>query len=97
VVSPALKPLDKSKTPEPGPPLTPQQQKILDRVMQGESVFFTGSAGTGKSVLLRAIIAELRKRQGQARERFLRGLGDRDKNGRRWQYGVTASTGLAAM
>ncbi|KAI0651483.1 hypothetical protein C8Q79DRAFT_38300 [Trametes meyenii] len=36
--------------------LSPDQQRVLDMVKQGKSVFFTGSAGTGKSVLLREII-----------------------------------------
>ncbi|CAE6460433.1 unnamed protein product [Rhizoctonia solani] len=41
------------------PELSEEQRHILERVLQGESVFFTGSAGTGKSVLLRSIIAAL--------------------------------------
>jgi ATP-dependent DNA helicase PIF1 len=49
-------------------------------VGQGKSVFFTGSAGTGKSVLMRAIIAELRKKHLREPDRVA----------------VTASTGLAA-
>ncbi|KAF8640863.1 hypothetical protein AX17_000511 [Amanita inopinata Kibby_2008] len=36
--------------------LSPEQDFILRRVKGGKSVFFTGSAGTGKSVLLRTII-----------------------------------------
>ncbi|GJE87828.1 ATP-dependent DNA helicase PIF1 [Phanerochaete sordida] len=36
--------------------LSPEQQQVLNKVKAGESVFFTGSAGTGKSVLLREII-----------------------------------------
>ena len=36
--------------------LSPEQQKVLDMVKAGHSVFFTGAAGTGKSVLLRHII-----------------------------------------
>ncbi|KAI0063189.1 hypothetical protein BV25DRAFT_458272 [Artomyces pyxidatus] len=36
--------------------LSPEQQGILERVKRGENVFFTGSAGTGKSVLLKEII-----------------------------------------
>ncbi|EIN13411.1 hypothetical protein PUNSTDRAFT_41012 [Punctularia strigosozonata HHB-11173 SS5] len=36
--------------------LSDDQKKVLRLVEQGESVFFTGSAGTGKSVLLREII-----------------------------------------
>ncbi|OZJ06814.1 hypothetical protein BZG36_00001, partial [Bifiguratus adelaidae] len=40
-----------------------EQKYILDLVIkQGESIFFTGSAGTGKSVLLREIIRMLRGR-----------------------------------
>ncbi|KAG6824685.1 hypothetical protein H0H93_001659, partial [Arthromyces matolae] len=40
--------------------LSDQQKHILDIVKSGKNVFFTGPAGTGKSVLLRAIIDELR-------------------------------------
>lgn len=36
--------------------LSPEQQEVLQRVKTGQNVFFTGSAGTGKSVLLREII-----------------------------------------
>ena len=36
--------------------LSPEQLYVLSKVQQGDSVFFTGSAGTGKSVLLREII-----------------------------------------
>jgi hypothetical protein len=38
------------------PPLSDQQAGILAKILAGENFFFTGSAGTGKSVLLRAII-----------------------------------------
>ncbi|KAL2075527.1 hypothetical protein VTL71DRAFT_470 [Oculimacula yallundae] len=61
--------------------LSQEQQKVLDLVVnQSKSVFFTGSAGTGKSVLMRAIIAELRKKYSREPDRVA----------------VTASTGLAA-
>ncbi len=61
--------------------LSQEQQRVLDLVVnQQKSVFFTGSAGTGKSVLMRAIIAELKKKYSRD--------GDR--------VAVTASTGLAA-
>ncbi|THH11770.1 hypothetical protein EW145_g431 [Phellinidium pouzarii] len=43
-----------------GQPLSPQQLQVLERAKKGESLFFTGSAGTGKSFLLRAIISALR-------------------------------------
>jgi ATP-dependent DNA helicase PIF1 len=43
--------------------LSDEQQMVLNMVIEKQkSVFFTGSAGTGKSVLLREIIASLRKR-----------------------------------
>ena len=37
--------------------LSPEQRQVLNKVKEGQSVFFTGSAGTGKSVLLREIIS----------------------------------------
>lgn len=61
--------------------LSSEQQHVLDLVVKkGQSVFFTGPAGTGKSVLMRAIIAELKKKWAREPERL----------------SVTASTGLAA-
>lgn len=61
--------------------LSDEQQRVLELVVnQGKSVFFTGSAGTGKSVLMRAIIADLRKKYLRESDRVA----------------VTASTGLAA-
>ncbi|RAL68475.1 hypothetical protein DID88_007203 [Monilinia fructigena] len=61
--------------------LTDEQTRVKDLVVdQGESVFFTGSAGTGKSVLMRSIIAALKKKYVRESDRVA----------------VTASTGLAA-
>lgn len=45
----------------PAVKLSPQQEAILNSVAEGRNVFYTGSAGTGKSVLLREVIRELRK------------------------------------
>ncbi|EPQ61104.1 hypothetical protein GLOTRDRAFT_13920, partial [Gloeophyllum trabeum ATCC 11539] len=42
--------------------LSPEQETVLRMVEEGKSVFFTGSAGTGKSVLLREIIRSCRRR-----------------------------------
>ncbi|KAI0317994.1 PIF1-like helicase-domain-containing protein [Amylostereum chailletii] len=39
--------------------LSDEQRGILEQVKLGKNVFFTGSAGTGKSVLLREIIKTL--------------------------------------
>lgn len=40
-------------------PISAEQTKVLEMVKGGESVFFTGSAGTGKSHLLKRIISSL--------------------------------------
>jgi len=94
------------------PPLSTQQSMVLDRILKGENFFFTGSAGTGKSVLLRAIIKafgekaaaaqkELYQKRGSEDAGYLEGqpiVGRLDASGvQRWKYGVTASTGMAAM
>jgi ATP-dependent DNA helicase PIF1 len=61
--------------------LSDEQKRVQELVCnQKKSVFFTGSAGTGKSVLMRSIIAELRKQYVREPDRIA----------------VTASTGLAA-
>ncbi|KAF8586831.1 hypothetical protein K439DRAFT_1247049, partial [Ramaria rubella] len=39
--------------------LSTEQQRVVQAVLCGESLFFTGSAGTGKSVLLRHVIGIL--------------------------------------
>ena len=61
--------------------LSEEQQHVLNLVMEGgKSAFFTGSAGTGKSVLMREIISALRNKYKREPDRVA----------------VTASTGLAA-
>ncbi|TIB69249.1 hypothetical protein E3Q18_00259 [Wallemia mellicola] len=61
--------------------LSNEQQKVLHMVVdEGKNVFFTGSAGTGKSVLLREIISSLRKKFKKGPE----------------SVAITASTGIAA-
>lgn len=61
--------------------LSEEQQKVLSLVVQQQkNVFFTGSAGTGKSVLLREIIHSLRNKYARNPD----------------AVAVTASTGIAA-
>lgn len=61
--------------------LSNEQQGVLEAVVEkGKSIFFTGSAGTGKSVLMREIIKKLREKYRREPDRVA----------------VTASTGLAA-
>ncbi|GEQ70582.1 hypothetical protein JCM33374_g4260 [Metschnikowia sp. JCM 33374] len=46
--------------------LSDEQLAIVDAVVKrGDNVFFTGSAGTGKSVVLRSVVAELYRKYGQ--------------------------------
>lgn len=45
-----------------GDDLTTTQQEVLNACLRGENVFFTGGAGTGKTVLLKRIISELNKK-----------------------------------
>ncbi|XP_034249290.1 ATP-dependent DNA helicase PIF1-like [Thrips palmi] len=40
-------------------PLTAEQERVLNAVVSGRNIFFTGSAGTGKSFLLKKIISSL--------------------------------------
>ncbi|TLD04963.1 uncharacterized protein PgNI_09539 [Pyricularia grisea] len=61
--------------------LSNEQRHVKDLVCsRSQSVFFTGPAGTGKSVLMRAIIEDLKKKWKKDPDRLA----------------VTASTGLAA-
>ncbi|KAJ6102790.1 ATP-dependent DNA helicase PIF1 [Penicillium sp. IBT 16267x] len=61
--------------------LSHEQISVLEAVVErGKSIFFTGSAGTGKSVLMREIINKLRQKYKREQDRVA----------------VTASTGLAA-
>lgn len=45
-------------------PLSSEQQAVYDLAMSGVSLFFTGSAGTGKSFLLKKLIRGLRDKHG---------------------------------
>lgn len=49
---------------EPEPPLHPEQERIVDCIMQGHNVFYTGSAGVGKSTVLKNFVNRL-KQQGK--------------------------------
>lgn len=65
----------------PSTHLSEEQRAVARAVVDGgKSVFFTGSAGTGKSVLMKAIIAQLRMKYRRDADRLA----------------ITASTGLAA-
>jgi len=46
-----------------GPNLSVEQLQLMDLVVSGVNVFFTGGAGTGKSTVLRAIVEELQRRR----------------------------------
>ena len=60
---------------------SPQQKRILDLVSEGKNVFFTGSAGVGKSFVLNKICEQLKS---QGMKQFS-------------DFFMTASTGIAAV
>ncbi|GME78004.1 unnamed protein product [Ambrosiozyma monospora] len=41
--------------------LSEEQNKVIELALQGKSIFYTGSAGTGKSLLLRSLIKTLKQ------------------------------------
>jgi ATP-dependent DNA helicase PIF1 len=47
------------------PKLCREQQDLVDLIMGGHNVFFTGSAGCGKSTVLEAVVKELRAKRKQ--------------------------------
>lgn len=44
------------------PPLCPEQAELVDIILSGRNVFYTGSAGCGKSTVLKAFTRRLRDR-----------------------------------
>jgi Cdc6-like AAA superfamily ATPase len=93
------------------PILSEQQNRILQKILAGDNFFFTGSAGTGKSVLLRAIIKAFGEKAISERLKVVHDIDvymggnvaevaagwGIDKRVQRWKLGITASTGMAAM
>ncbi|KAI5368372.1 putative pif1/Herpes helicase domain, DNA helicase Pif1 [Septoria linicola] len=43
------------------PPLCQEQQEVVDAILAGRNVFYTGSAGCGKSTVLKAFVPRLRE------------------------------------
>ena len=64
--------------------LNDEQREVLRLVLAGRNVFFTGCAGTGKSLLLEHVVLALRARYGGDEKAFRR------------EVAVTATTGVAA-
>jgi len=58
---------DTESEPEPDAPkekepvLCEEQQRVLDTILEGRNVFYTGSAGCGKSTVLRTFVPKLKK------------------------------------
>jgi ATP-dependent DNA helicase PIF1 len=61
--------------------LSAEQRAVLDDVLAGNNVFFTGNAGTGKTFLLKQVVKVLREKYGNA-------FGEK--------VAVVATTGIAA-
>jgi hypothetical protein len=47
---------------ETAPTLVPEQQQVVDLILEGHNVFYTGSAGCGKSTVLKAFVSQLRQK-----------------------------------
>jgi hypothetical protein len=47
---------------ETAPTLVPEQQQVVDLILEGHNVFYTGSAGCGKSTVLKAFVSQLRRK-----------------------------------
>lgn len=45
-----------------GPPLVLEQQRVVDLILAGRNVFYTGSAGSGKSTILKSAVRQLQQR-----------------------------------
>ncbi|CAG8450302.1 11068_t:CDS:10 [Racocetra fulgida] len=45
--------------------LTSKQKRVMELALQGQNVFFTGAAGTGKSYLLQKLITSLQEKYGK--------------------------------
>lgn len=56
--------LNEDPTPfiDDGPKLVPEQQHVVDLIMKGKNVFYTGSAGCGKSTILKAFVRQLQNK-----------------------------------
>ena len=49
------------------PKLVPEQQHVVDLIVQGHNVFYTGSAGCGKSTILKAFVRQLQQKGKRVR------------------------------
>ncbi|RCK62778.1 ATP-dependent DNA helicase RRM3 [Candida viswanathii] len=45
--------------------LSPEQKRVIDLVMAGKSLFYSGSAGTGKSVVVRELVKKCKAKYGE--------------------------------
>ena len=69
------------------PPLCPEQQRLVETIMSGRNVFYTGSAGCGKSTVLKNFVKRLKSQ-------YVRRSGDRSEPK---QVDIIAPTGRAAL
>lgn len=52
---------------DPDPILSSEQQRVVDLILAGNNVFYTGSAGCGKSTVLKAFVKKLQSRNQKVR------------------------------
>jgi hypothetical protein len=86
--------LSPSKTkakPPTEPPLCPEQRRLVEIIMSGRNVFYTGSAGCGKSTVLKNFVSRLKAQ-------FVTRFDDQGKPKREpTQVDIIAPTGRAAL
>ena len=66
------------------PPISPQQQQVIDALLRGENVFMTGPGGTGKSHVIKTLQETVGKPMTESK-------------GRPFRIAITALTGCAAL
>jgi len=66
------------------PPVSAQQQQVIDALLRGENVFMTGPGGTGKSHVIKTLQETIGKSMTEAK-------------GRPFRIAITALTGCAAL
>jgi ATP-dependent exoDNAse (exonuclease V) alpha subunit len=77
----------KKSQPPTEPSLCQEQQALVDLILSGRNVFYTGSAGCGKSTVLKAFVKELKKQDKKVNIIAPTGRAALDINGQTfWTY-----------
>jgi Cdc6-like AAA superfamily ATPase len=72
--------------------LTATQEAVVEMAMNGQNIFLTGAAGSGKTATLKEILRRLRKKYSEGG-----GKDPTDAGGNTFYVQVVAPTGIAAL